>query len=219
MSEAVRHSELVFNLDFYPRGEVDEERVDLLVEVLKAGKELPPIVIDQKRRIVDGFHRAKAYRRAFSAGDPEIPCEIREYASDAELLLDAIGANAQHGKPLSVADRRKCVVLADRHGVTVEQLADVLNVRVGRLSSIAETSTTKATVRSAEKRLIEREAKAYNDPTGGGVYTPPVGLRQINEILTSIRAGKLNLEDRMIRLSLENLAREITVRMEVILTA
>lgn len=215
----VPHSQLVFNLDFYPRGEVDAERVSILVEALKAGQDLPPIIVDQKRRIVDGFHRARAYRLAFGE-KAEIPCEVREYASDAELLLDAIAANAQHGKPLSNADRRKCVVLAERHGVTVEQLASVLNVRVQRVTKLSEASTTKATVASSEKRLREQERSGYVDPyERPSSYNGPIGLREINALLTAIRDAKLDLGDRSIRQSLENLAREISARLEVVLTA
>lgn len=213
--KTVLHSEIVFDMSLYPRGEVDDERVAILRDVLDAGGTLPPIIIDDRRRIVDGFHRAKAHRQANNGVDVAIPCEVREYANDAELLLDAIGLNAEHGKPLSTADRCKCVVLAERHGVTVAQLADVLHVRVKKLTSIAQASTTKATVAAAEKRLSDREMRwRSGEGSPEGSRPLPGGLKEINALSVALQNGTVEHQRPEIRRSLKALAAVIAERLE-----
>src|SRR5688572_13414948 len=60
--ETIKASELVEDFDLYPRGDVDGTHVLSLVQALEAGVELPPIIACKKtKRIVDGFHRRRAF--------------------------------------------------------------------------------------------------------------------------------------------------------------
>jgi ParB-like chromosome segregation protein Spo0J len=208
MPDSIRHSELVFNLDLYPRQKVDEERVGQLREVLECRGFLPPIVIDTKRRLVDGYHRARAYHD-FAGPDFRIPCEIREYASDADLFLDAVRCNAEHGLPLTDADRGYSVALARKHGVTTEQLATVLSVRTERVASLR--GLAKPVVRRAAPHVRARarggpQAERYVEPLKSVDFDQEeVGLREINRLTVMLQRHEIDAGHRHIRQALKNL--------------
>jgi hypothetical protein len=87
-----------------PRVALDEKTVARYAELMKEGATFPPLTIyddGATRWLADGFHRAAAAERA----ELQIfMCEVRE-GSRRDALLFAIGANARHGLPLSLADR------------------------------------------------------------------------------------------------------------------
>src|SRR6266700_122704 len=98
MPERISLSELVEDLSIYPRGAVDNVRVDDLCYALDAGNVLPPPLVDRAtRKIVDGFHRVRAYRKRLG-DDGVIDAELEDFASDAEMLLRSAQLNAVHGK-------------------------------------------------------------------------------------------------------------------------
>jgi len=65
---------------------------------------LPPIEVNQKNELIDGWHRWTAHKKA---GAEDIAATIVETSSDAELLELAIEKNAKHGLQLSQNDKRK----------------------------------------------------------------------------------------------------------------
>lgn len=217
VEQTVRYSDLHMDMNLYPRGEVDIERVENLRNVLETGTALPPIIIDQRNRIVDGFHRARAHQWAGPEFGSAIPCEVHTYKDDAEFFLDAIRRNADHGLPLSKTDQQHCLSLAERHGVSVAQLATVLSVRVERVTGLAQTKS--ATVGLRPRAAMRRA----NESNGGGGYmrehdrafAAPMGLAAINALLVALRGGdrKLDLNDREIRKSLETLSETIQERL------
>ncbi len=79
---------------------VDEDYAKLLASVVTP---LPPIVVDSRTRVVlDGVHRVRA---AVLRQETHIRARYVS-GSESELLIAAIQANAAHGRPLSVADRK-----------------------------------------------------------------------------------------------------------------
>jgi hypothetical protein len=79
---------------------VDESYAKLLASVVTP---LPPIVVDSQTMVVlDGVHRLRA------AVLRQETCIRARYVSgsEPELLIVAIQANASHGKPLSLTDRK-----------------------------------------------------------------------------------------------------------------
>jgi ParB-like chromosome segregation protein Spo0J len=79
---------------------VDESYAKLLASVVTP---LPPIVVDSQTMVVlDGVHRLRA---VVLRGETYIRARYVS-GSEPELLIVAIQANASHGKPLSLTDRK-----------------------------------------------------------------------------------------------------------------
>ena len=107
-------SGLVLDRDLSPRARLGSNHVRQLAESLRAGAELPPIVVErQTSRVVDGFHRVEAHRRVYG---PEalIDAVEKDYADEAELFEDAMRLNSAHGSRLAPYDQLRCVAIAER---------------------------------------------------------------------------------------------------------
>jgi ParB-like chromosome segregation protein Spo0J len=86
--------------DLSPRSSrVDDDHVRALVEVIDR---VPPVIVDQQCRLIDGVHRVEAFRRL---GRTHIDV-IRFDGSETESIVLAVEANVKHGRPLSMAERR-----------------------------------------------------------------------------------------------------------------
>jgi hypothetical protein len=134
--QTVRLSDLVEDFDIYPRHSVDSSWVSDLSRAIQAGDELPLIRVDRKtKRIVDGFHRARAWRKVLGRGG-EIEAEVRAYASEQELLKDAIEQNAKNGRKLDQQDRTRSALLLERHGVPVKEISVVLHTTETRVQEL-----------------------------------------------------------------------------------
>ncbi len=119
-------TDLVEDYNLYPRYRIDEQHVRRLAQALRAGAALPLILVDARScRIVDGWHRARAYRLVHGEGGT-IPAILKEYESEADLLADAVRANASHGRALGSVDRTRATVLLHQAGVSVEEIAVIL---------------------------------------------------------------------------------------------
>jgi hypothetical protein len=130
-------ADLVFDFDLYPRQAVDAYHVGRLAEHLEAGADLPPIVACRStRRIIDGFHRGRAHQRS---GRTQIAVTWRDYPDDQARLLDAIAANSGHGRTLTSWDETRCLLLADRLGVSEERLATAMQVRTEAIGRVRAT--------------------------------------------------------------------------------
>lgn len=127
---------LVEDMGTYPRHHVDEQYVGQLAEALRAGASLPPVVADKaSRRLVDGWHRVRAYRRVLGAAGV-IDVELRTYPNEAALLFDAIAGNAGHGRKLDRIDQVRSVLLAEAAGLAAEQIAAALRVTPERVRTL-----------------------------------------------------------------------------------
>ncbi len=135
-------SEVVLDFDLYPRGQIDSTNVSEMIDACKAGVELPPILLDRKsKRCIDGFHR---YRRAERMKEPAIAATLKDYKSEAEMLLDALRLNAQHGRKLSPFDRTRASLLADKLGIERSAVAEALSVPIEKLESLQANKSARA---------------------------------------------------------------------------
>lgn len=132
----VKLADLVEDFDIYPRHSVDSSYVSDLARAIHAGDELPLVRVDKKtKRIVDGFHRSRAWRKVLGRGG-EIEVDLRAYATEQELLKDAIELNAKNGRKLDQQDRSRSALLLERHGVTVKEIAVVLHTTEQRVQEL-----------------------------------------------------------------------------------
>lgn len=154
----VKLSKLVFDPHLYPRHTVSEANVAKLVRAIRAGVDLPPIVVGgETLKIVDGVHRWKALCKVFG-DDHVIKVEVRTYADPGELFADAIRLNHRQGKALSEEDVTYCLTKADEFCLSAEVLAEVLSMRREELGELRSE-------RCGELRVAARPPQP--------VYVPP----------------------------------------------
>lgn len=154
-------ADLVEDLELYPRHAVDDANVARLALALEAGIDLPPIVADRKsKRIVDGWHRGRAYRRVHGNG-ATVPVEFRSYPNEAALVEDAIHMNATHGRPFDEMDRTRAVLMLERLGLKPERIATALSCPVEKVEKLrlrvaTANATVDATVPGTRKVTLKR---------------------------------------------------------------
>ena len=142
MTETRLISDLIEDPDLYPRHGVDAAHQSRLVAAIESGVDLPPVVIDaETNRIVDGWHRTRAHRSVYGA-DAAITVEARHYSSEADIIADAVAANAGHGRPFDSQDRTRAALMLQQAGFDNEQVARTLNITVQRV----EQATKKVAV-------------------------------------------------------------------------
>lgn len=192
-------NELVYDFDLYPRGSVDSHHVGEIAAAIQAGSELPPIVIDKKtKRIVDGFHRSKAYRRVYG-DDYEIMCIEKTYKSEKDLFLDSMRYNASHGRALTQHDKVHCLIMAEKFKIEPELLGQALNITVGRIGQLTTERVGligKAPV--ALKRTVRHMAGQQLTQVQSDANKKLSGMNQsfyVNQVITLIESDMLDLDD------------------------
>lgn len=134
-------AELIEDGAIYPRHAVDDHHVTQLAYALKSGATLPPVVAEAtSKRIVDGWHRTRAARHVFGPNG-RIEVDLRTYAGERELLEDAVGLNAHHGRKLDSQDRTRAINMLE--GVGTQPL------RIQAILSLPEAQYVKLRVRTA----------------------------------------------------------------------
>ena len=150
--KAIPLAVLVEDMAIYPRHSVDDTHVGQLVLALRSGVTLPPVIADaQSKRLVDGWHRVRAYRKVIGAVGV-IDVDLRRYASEADLLADAVSLNASHGRRLDRIDQVRAIHLLERVGVDQERIALVLHIPAARMEQLRVRI---ATVLSPSGEVVE----------------------------------------------------------------
>ena len=172
---------------------------------------MPPLVIDRKsRRVVDGFHRGRAYKQEKIE---LVEVVEKSYRNDGEMFLDAVRYNASHGRGLSPFDRARCILRAESMKIELEQVASALSItceaagalranRVGKLHG-GQTSPTplKHTIEHMVGRVLTKAQWETNNKLGG--------QRQqfyANQLISLIENKLLDTEDERLMVRLARLA-------------
>ncbi|MBA7584142.1 hypothetical protein ES708_26095 [subsurface metagenome] len=209
MVDRIKVSELLLDYELYPRERIEPFNVTQMVEALKAGRELPPIVVDRKsHRVVDGFHRLRAYQKLYGL-DAEIPVEVRDYKDDAQMFADAVRLNANHGRQLSTYDRARCIARAESLKLEPAVISSILNMTLERIADMkVERFATykmeprvlkRTTAHLAGKELTDDEAE-YNIKAGGMHQT-----FYINQVIAMLEADTANWENQKVGNALKKL--------------
>lgn len=126
-------NEMVVDKLIFPRQGVSRAHADALMDALRAGATLPPIVLDaESKRIIDGMHRYTAQRNLYGPG-MVVDVELRRYASIVAMFVDAVKLNASHGLRLADEDVRICLARAKALNLDTADLAASLSVPRSRL--------------------------------------------------------------------------------------
>src|SRR5580765_5022566 len=126
-------TKLVFDYTLYPRTRVNEYVVNQYRESHRAGAQFPPIVVDQKLRVNDGFHRATALMRE---GVAVIRAIYRKFKNDQEIFQAAVEANNAHGNQLSSWDRSRVIATAQDLGIEKEVIESMLAVTIDKIETV-----------------------------------------------------------------------------------
>lgn len=125
---------LIEDMDFYPRNEVSSTVISGLMNAIRAGHALPPIVVDAKSmRIVDGWHRYRAYKHL---KHDEVMCDLVNYASEAEMFRAAVELNASHGRRLDTYDLRRSVMRMKELGIELVAMAQAIHAPPARIEEL-----------------------------------------------------------------------------------
>lgn len=211
--QELKLSELVLDFDLYPRPSIDSEHVKGMVEAEKAGTTFPPILVDKRsKRVVDGFHRYRKQQRVHGL-DATITAVLKSYKTEADMVEDIIGLNAQHGKKLSPYDHARCLLIAKRVNLSDTRLAGALHVPVKKLgelrvNKLATTNGTPLAVKQtiahmAGKKLTRKQAAA-NEKLGG-----MRALFYVNQLVLLIESDLIDTTDEKLEAGLKHLGKLI----------
>lgn len=205
MTSKVALTDLIEDFEVYPRHAVDTSWVAELARTITAGTALPPVVADAAtKRIVDGFHRVRAYRKVLGRGG-EIEVDLRKFANEAELVKTAVELNATHGRKFDQQDRSRSAILLERVGVSIVDIAATLHTTEDRARELlARVVLVKADDQPPEKW----PAKPVVYPTADGprTLTPSQfevmhasgGLRPtqtVTQLIRELESKLIDLED------------------------
>jgi ParB-like chromosome segregation protein Spo0J len=138
--------QIVWRQDLYPRFEPDPATIQRYAESIDR---LPPIWVNQRDELIDGYHRWTAHKKA---GLDEVPVEVKPTESDAALLRMAIETNAAHGLQLSMDDKRRLAL----------KLYDGDKSELARMLSVTER-TIRSWVESIDRSLKEERERRIRD--------------------------------------------------------
>lgn len=214
-------AELVEDMDLYPRHAVDDANVQSLAMALEAGTELPPIVADEKSKvIIDGWHRARAHKRVFGPA-ASVTVELRPYKDRAGMIEDAVALNAAHGRRLDVMDQTRAVLMLEKAGVETERIAMLMHVpeerviklkiRVARADVVTRDTvpgTKKITLKQSVshlrgEKLTDEQAEAHHMMPGVSF------LMIIRQLVKALRTKMINLKDEKVVQELQELSKEL----------
>lgn len=196
----MRLCDLVEDLDFYPRLQIDPTHVGHLLEAAEAGCEFPPLVVCKKsKRIVDGFHRRRVYLRKYGP-EHRVEVTLKSYKSDAEMFLDAVRLNAGHGRRLTTADKVRVIARAQDLKIDPAQVASAVALTVDRLGELRTTRMAtgeslrvvplKATIRHMANETLTEGQEGANSRLGGqqqGFY--------VNQVIMLLENGLVDEEN------------------------
>lgn len=150
--QVVRIADVVFDGAIYPREKPRTSTINHYMDVLRAGGEFPPIVLEQgTNRLLDGYHRWKAYERYLEQynehraqqelegiGTEEpwaeatdlIPAEFHVIPDGVPAKLYAASLSTKHGDRLSAEERRALArqTLEENPDFTLEVLSKYLSI-------------------------------------------------------------------------------------------
>lgn len=211
----IKLSELILDYNIYPRREVDAHHAAIIQEAIEGGAVLPPMVIEKKtKRVVDGFHRHRAYRR-ISRNDSNfvVTCIEKTYRSEAELFLDAMRYNAEHGRALTKFDRTHCVLLAQQLEIADKDIAKVLHIQVDAVQQLVvdrsaygsggkqQLTPIKATIRHKAGQKLSKSQVECNAKLGG--MNPSF---YANQLIMLVQNDLINRKDENVIAKLQLLA-------------
>jgi len=152
------------------RAKMSDETVQSYADALKDGVEFPPVVAFYDGKdywLADGFNR---YYACQMIKRTEIDADVRR-GNILDAKLYACGANATHGQPRTIADKRNAVLLVLNEsawkGMSEREIARACNVSHTYVQIVKKSLATLPPAElapKAKKQLPKQEEPEY-DPT------------------------------------------------------
>jgi hypothetical protein len=144
-------SELVWDLNLYPRKMCDRKVVENYARALKAGCTFPNIkvgLLNGEKVIVDGVHRVKSRERLKIeyAACAELP-----FTSGAELFAEAVRCNSDHGKGFTHEDLQWSIKRLQKFKFRVSDIMALVHVPASEIYREAAAPITVLTTPSGKK--------------------------------------------------------------------
>lgn len=209
----VKICDLVEDLEFYPRFQLSEQHARNLQEAIRAGAEMPPLVIEKStKKIVDGWHRKRAYEKEYGP-DHQVLVIEKTYKNPGEMILEAASLSAQHGLRLQPCDFARVIHKAKQYGVEdLSVIAKALSVTPVKLESIVSHRFARAEPGSVRAVPIKRTIQhmAGHDMTDGQVEANKKlsGMSQlfyVNQLITLLENDLIDKEDEKLLVGLKHL--------------
>lgn len=154
--------------------EVNEYAVSRYAEAMRNGDEFPPVVVDQKNRLICGHTRYYAYKRAFKDPELMVKAERKTFKTEADALMFAASDNARHGLPLDTWDKKNITIKLLSMKRTPEEIAKLFGVSANRIEDWAGMTVvivgkkgqrTQKPVKNGSKHMIGQEVteEAYEN--------------------------------------------------------
>lgn len=183
-------AKLVEDLEFYPRNEVSGTVVTSFVDAMAVGEKFPPLVVcDRSFRIVDGWHRYRAFKRLRIES---VMCDVRHFASDTELFKSAVELNSSHGRRLDSYDIKRSVLRLQELGLEIEQIAGVVRVPAPRIEDMikgmARGLSGPIALKAGVAYLADRKLTA-NQQKAVGKASGMQALYHVNQLILLIENG------------------------------
>jgi len=96
----IKVSDVIWRKDLYPRFNPNPQTIQQYADSIDS---LPPIEINQRNELIDGYHRWTAYKKL---GLEYIQATVTNTENDTQLLWYAVERNAKHGLQLSNAEKK-----------------------------------------------------------------------------------------------------------------
>ena len=210
-------AELVEDTDLYPRHCVDGMHVSYLENAILSGAQLPRIVADKSsKRIVDGWHRRRAYQRVLGEAG-EIEVEFIDYKDEAAMVFDAVRLNASHGRRLERIDQTRCVIMLRSRNYSDADIKVALNTTddgIRRLtvrmattasgSSSAVPGTNRIALKVSAKHLVNRELTPDQE-RAHKMFPGTSFLLTSRQLIAALQNDMLNFDDERLVVSLHEL--------------
>ena len=169
---------LILDYDLYPRGSApDSQHIGYMLDSIVAGIELPPVIVDKKsKRVVDGFHRVKAWHRYFNSHkdedktipsyfnshkdeDKTIPIIYKSYRSEGDMFIDAMKYNSAHGRTLTQYDRAHCIIKAEEvFHLSIDVVSKALSITVSKYDKL-KTDRIGSLTHSPHLKSVDKKRK------------------------------------------------------------
>jgi ParB-like chromosome segregation protein Spo0J len=137
---------LIEDMDIYPRVAVDDYHTNEIAEAIRAGRQMPPLKVgrlpgQKSYLIIDGVHRRRAFRK-IHGDNVKVPVIIGDYANKEMMILEAVEANAHHGRSLTMQDKVRCILMLEK-SYAVAEISRVLGLTVEKVGVLRVERTAR----------------------------------------------------------------------------